>query len=178
MIRRKRSAAEALVYDSPMTLLQALRRIAVVSFGLLGMAVPTANAGVPATGVWGEITGERQSHSTANRAGTTIKMIDGSAVLERQPRVRVGSHTIIVHWTPKRGLRTSDRTLRLDVRSCKRYYVNAQFASPGSSLWQPVVDKVEDIPGCGAAAPGSEIPGKSGNPTSSEPSARSPGAPR
>ena len=57
-------------------------------------------------------------------------------------------HTIVVHWTPKGGLKTSDCTLRVDVRACKRYYINAQFASPGSSLWQPVVDKVEDIPGC------------------------------
>ena len=121
---------------------------------LLGIAI-TSRGAAPAAGPWGEITGERLTHST-NRAGTTIKTIDGLGVVERQPRLRPGMHTIVVHWTPKGGLKTSDRTLRLDVKACKRYYINAQFASPGSSLWQAVVDKVEDIPGCKLPGPPGE----------------------
>jgi len=129
---------------------------------LVAAGGPARAASVPA-GPWGEITGERQAHANTNRAGTTIKMIDGAPVLERQPRVRPGMHTVIVHWTPKGGLRTSDRTLRLDVKPCKRYYVNAQFASPGSTLWQAIVDKVEDIPSCklpGGSEPAAKAPAK------------------
>ena len=132
----------------------ALAPIVLVSVGASG-----AWAASPPAGPWGEITGERQSHTNMNRAATTIRMIDGAPVVERQPRVRPGTHTVVVHWTPKRGLRTSDRTLRVDVKPCKRYYVNAQFASPGSTLWQAIVDKVEDIPGCKAPA-GTEPSGK------------------
>ena len=116
-------------------------------------AAATGSAGTPPGGPWGEISGERQTHASTNRAGTTLKSIDGIAVVERQPKVRPGMHIVIVHWTPKRGLKTSDRTLRIDVKPCKRYYVNAQFASAGSSLWQAVVDKIEDIPACKAAGP-------------------------
>ncbi|MDQ6618270.1 MAG: hypothetical protein M3Z31_00985 [Pseudomonadota bacterium] len=125
-----------------------LGRIAAVVTVLL-TALP-APAGAAESGPWGEITGERVGRASANRGSTTIRLIDGLAVMERQPRVRVGPHSVTVHWASKRGLRTSDRTLRLDVKACKRYYVNAQFTSAGSSLWQPVVDKVEDIVACGA----------------------------
>ncbi|HZQ62706.1 MAG TPA: hypothetical protein VFC24_15235 [Casimicrobiaceae bacterium] len=125
-----------------------LKGFALAPLLLLTTPWPHASAGAPPAGAWGEITGERQSHTSANRAATTVKMIDGSAVVERQPRVRPGMHSVVVHWTPKRGLHTSDRTLRIDVKPCKRYYVNAQFASPGSTLWQAIVDRIEDIPGC------------------------------
>lgn len=107
-------------------------------------------AGTPPAAPWGEITGEHTSHTLSNRAGTTIKTIDGLAVVERQPKVRPGIHSVVAHWTPKRGVKTSDRVVRIDVKPCKRYYVNAQFASAGSSLWQAVVDRIEDIPGCKA----------------------------
>ena len=128
-------------------------------------AATPSSAAIPAAPPWGEVTGERLTHST-NRAATTIKNVDGLGIAERQPRVRPGMHTITVHWTPKGSLKTSDRTLRVDIKACKRYYINAQFASPGSSLWQPVVDRIDDIPGCkvpGAPteAPATKVPGKS-----------------
>jgi hypothetical protein len=66
-------------------------------------------------------------------------------------------HSILLRRIPKHGMHTSDRTLRVDTRPCKRYYINAQFSSPGSSLWQPVVDKVEDIAGCGLAVETPEV---------------------
>lgn len=115
--------------------------------------------------IWSEITGERFSHSSLNRSGTLIKMIDGYPTIDRKPRMKPGPHILVVQWIPKKGLRTSDRTLRLDMKPCKRYYVNAQFSSPGSALWQPIVDKVEDIAGCnlqptvGAAAAGKDTQG-------------------
>lgn len=114
--------------------------------GAIIAATPAAAAERGIT--WSEITGERFSHSSLNRSGTLIKMIDGYPTIDRKPWMKPGQHTLVVHWVPKKGLRTSDRTLRLDMKPCKRYYVNAQFASPGSALWQPVVDKVEDIAGC------------------------------
>jgi hypothetical protein len=109
------------------------------------LALPAV--GAPA-GAWSEITGERQTKSALNRAGTVVKLIDHQRVVERQPRVRPGFHVVVVQWVPRTGLTRSERTLRLDMKPCKRYYVHAQFASPGSSLWNPVIDKVEDIPGC------------------------------
>jgi hypothetical protein len=38
--------------------------------------------------------------------------------------------------------------MQLDIAPCKRYYLNAQFASGGGVDWTPVVDYVETVPGC------------------------------
>ena len=40
--------------------------------------------------------------------------------------------------------------LVIDVQPCKRYYVNAQYESPASPDWKPVIDYVWDIAGCKA----------------------------
>ncbi len=119
-----------------------------LALAALLLVAPSAHAApAPAMG-WSEITGERASHASANRGPVTIRRVDGQAVVDRHARFAPGPHAVIVQWQPKRGLRTSDRTLRLDLKPCKRYVINAQFASPGSSLWQAVVDRVDDIPGC------------------------------
>ena len=161
---KARQSGGALVYDRFM---HGARVLAIWTGWLLfciatasPAAVPTPGpipTPVPASTPWGEVTGERLTHST-NRAATTIKNIDGLGIAERQPRVRPGTHTITVHWTPRGSLKTSDRTLRLEVKACKRYYINAQFASPGSSLWQPVVDRIDDIPGCKVPGAATETP--------------------
>jgi hypothetical protein len=118
---------------------------------IVGLGTARAAMGEP----WSEVTGQRAAKSVLNRAGTTIKAVDGRPLLQGLARVTPGPHAVTVHWLPKKGLSTSDRVLRLDMKPCRRYFVHAQFASPGSTLWQPVVDKVEAIPGCevpGAAA--------------------------
>jgi hypothetical protein len=116
---------------------------------VLMLIASLAYAAAPPKGLpWSEITGERQSRSTLNRAGTVIKMVDSTPVIDRDIRLRPGLHVVVVQWRPRTGLRTSDRTLRVDLRPCKRYFVTAQFASPGSTLWQPVIDRTEDIYGC------------------------------
>ena len=37
----------------------------------------------------------------------------------------------------------------LDIEPCKRYYVNAQFENALSPRFEPVVDAVQGIAGCG-----------------------------
>ena len=107
-----------------------------------------APAGGAPEGAWSEVTGQRAAKSVLNRAGTTIKSVDGLPLSDKTARVRPGVHTLTVQWQPNKGLRTSDRVLRLDMKPCRRYYVHAQFASPGSTLWQPVVERAEEIAGC------------------------------
>lgn len=135
------------------------RRTAASAIGVLWMlslAAPVAAAVKGPT--WSEVTGERFSHSSMNRSATIIKSVDGHPALDRRPWMPPGHHVILVQWVPKKGLRNSDRTLRLELKACKRYYINAQFSSPSSALWQPVVDKVEDIAGCRMPAGGSDAP--------------------
>lgn len=124
---------------------------------LAGIMVPAGPACAAPGEPWSEVTGQRAAKSVQNRAETTIKAVDGRPLLEGVARVRPGRHSLTVHWLPKKGLRTSDRVLRLDLKPCRRYFVHAQFASTGSTLWQPVVDKVEEIPGCSAPA-GPDLP--------------------
>jgi hypothetical protein len=133
-----------------------------LALAALLLAAPSARAAAaPAVG-WSEITGERGSHASANRGPVTIRRVDGQPVVDRRARYAPGPHVVIVQWMPKRGLRTSDRTLRLDLKACKRYVINAQFASQGSSLWQAVVDRVDDIPGCRGTVSTDALPARVG----------------
>ena len=55
---------------------------------------------------------------------------------------------MVVQAPPQDGFRGTEKTLRLTIEPCKRYYINAQFATPIGPTWTPVVDYVEDIAGC------------------------------
>src|SRR5690349_19601745 len=81
--------AGGLVYDRSM---HGARAVAIwtgwLLFGIASAspAATPSSAAIPAAPPWGEVTGERLTHST-NRAATTIKNVDGLGIAERQPRV-------------------------------------------------------------------------------------------
>ena len=68
----------------------------------------------------------------------------------RPTMVEPGTHRIVVESLPRGGFRGGrTHAFTLTLAPCKRYYVNAQFAGAIGASFEPVVDEVESIPGCG-----------------------------
>ena len=65
-------------------------------------------------------------------------------------KVEPGRQRVVVASLPHAGNpggRQQDFTL--DIEPCKRYYINAQFENALSPRFEPVVDAVQGIAGCG-----------------------------
>jgi hypothetical protein len=103
---------------------------------------------------WSELAGYRYSRTTINRAPAIIKSVDGRHYTDRITKIEPGERTIVVQSLPRKGFQGSDKTLQLAIEPCKRYYINAQFASSVGPDWKPVIDYVDMVPGCKAAATG------------------------
>jgi len=99
---------------------------------------------------WSEISGNRYTRTTINRAPALIEKVDGNSAYASYPiKVEPGRHEIEMQgittgWPGGTDLHTMTMTLE----PCKRYYLNAQFVAPRQPRWDPVVDYVEDIAGC------------------------------
>ena len=116
---------------------------------LLLAALPAVAAAAERWGpTWSEVTGNLYSRAPMNRTAATIKQIDGKHETKRIVKVEPGRHDIVVASPMRKGFSGSDEHVAIDLEPCKRYYVNAQFEAPGQPRWEPVVDYVEDIPGC------------------------------
>ena len=103
---------------------------------------------------WSEVTGQRYNVTISNRRPAIIDRVDdrGSFPDPRVIRMTPGEHRLVVQgpapgWIGGPPL----HVMMLDAKPCKRYYVNAQFASPIQQEWTPVVDYVENIAGCQVA---------------------------
>ena len=97
---------------------------------------------------WSEVTGQRYTRTTMNRMPAIVKSIDGDDTTFKSTKVMPGDRLIRLQSPSRKGFQGTDQELRLTVEPCKRYYLNAQFASSVSRDWQPVIDHVEIIPGC------------------------------
>jgi len=99
---------------------------------------------------WSEISGNRYTRTTINRAPALIEKVDGNSAYASYPiKVEPGEHEIVLQgittgWPGGVDL----QTMKMTLEPCKRYYLNAQFAAPRQPRWEPVVDYVEDIAGC------------------------------
>ena len=62
-------------------------------------------------------------------------------------RIVVGS--VAPAWTPNGP---ELKVMMLDVKPCKRYYLNGQFNNDVQPVWTPVIDYVEEISGCTVVA--------------------------
>lgn len=99
---------------------------------------------------WSEITGAQYTRTKLNRLPAVVKSIDGVDTLKKIVKIRPGDRVITLQSPTRKGSSGTDQDLKLTVQPCKRYYLNAQFASGVGKDWEPVVDYVETIPGCKA----------------------------
>jgi hypothetical protein len=117
------------------------------------VAIPALVAGCATTSApWSEVIGERYHLAIADRAAVNIVSIGGRSAWAsgQATMVEPGTHRIVVESLPHGGFR-GGRTQAFDVtlEPCRRYFINAQFDSPISASFKPVVDAVEPIAGCG-----------------------------
>ena len=97
---------------------------------------------------WSEVTGNLISKTHKHRTAAIIKQIDGKYDSSRVVKVEPGKRTIVVQSPMRKGFSGTDATMELDLKPCKRYYINAQFKSGSGTAWEPVIEHVEKIPGC------------------------------
>lgn len=118
--------------------------------------VAAAAATVAVTGcqtwgpTWSEVSGARYTRIALDRRpGILIRVGNESVGREQQPfKVAPGTYPIEVQSPRHAGFQGSIKVLTVMVEPCQRYYINAQFESPASPDWMPVIDYVESIPGC------------------------------
>lgn len=97
---------------------------------------------------WSEVTGTRYHEAILDRQPAIIKSVDGRDYVDRVVKIDPGKHEITVQSLKRKGFQGSNAQMQIDVAPCKRYYLNAQFASSVGPDWKPVVDYVDTIPGC------------------------------
>ena len=98
---------------------------------------------------WSELSGDRYTRTTINRAPALIEKVDGYSAYASYPiKLDPGPHEIVLQGATRWPGGAPLRTMKLTLEPCKRYYVNAQFEAPGQPRWEPVVDYVENIAGC------------------------------
>jgi hypothetical protein len=116
-------------------------------------AIPALVAGCTTmTTPWSEVTGERFHLAIADREAVNIVSVGGTSgwASGRPTMVEPGTHRIVVESLPRGGFRGGrTHAFTLTLAPCKRYYVNAQFAGAIGASFEPVVDEVESIAGCG-----------------------------
>ena len=95
--------------------------------------------------------GRRYYQAQMNVSNASIASVDGKDYVQNPVRIDPGVHEITLETRPVGGFRFADkRTITLDVKPCKRYYFAAVRETALSQDWQPKVDYVEDIAGCGS----------------------------
>lgn len=100
---------------------------------------------------WSEVTGQRYNVTIPNRRPAIIDRVDnqGSFPDPNLIRIEPGERRLVVQgpapgWAGGPPL----HVMILNAEPCKRYYINAQFATTITQEWTPVIDFVEPIPGC------------------------------
>ncbi|MEO6927528.1 MAG: hypothetical protein ABI190_00050 [Casimicrobiaceae bacterium] len=100
---------------------------------------------------WSEISGSRYNVAILNRQPAVIESVDGNSAFPSRPiKLEPGHHEITITGVSQRPRAGGGelQKIALDVQPCKLYYINAQYASPVSVDYAPVVDYVDTIPGC------------------------------
>jgi hypothetical protein len=125
-------------------------RYLMVVLAVWGVGAIDANAAVFEKwgDTWSEVTGTRYHEAILNRRPAIIKSVDGRDYVDRIVKIEPGKHEITVQSLKRKGFQGSDAQMQIDVQPCKRYYLNAQFASGVGVEWKPVVDYVDTIAGC------------------------------
>jgi hypothetical protein len=108
-------------------------------------------AGCATTDTFSYLEGRRWHRAEMNTYDATIISVDGSHYLYQKPvRIDPGLRRIVVQAPPAAGFSYGEqRTIEMNVEPCKRYWFAAVKKSPLSQDFEPKVDYVEDIAGCG-----------------------------
>jgi hypothetical protein len=92
----------------------------------------------------------RYFRADMHSSNAAVISVDGKDYLQRPLRIEPGRHTIVLQAPPVGGFRYGEqRTIELDVEPCKRYYFAAVRKNALDQDWEPRVDYVEPIAGCG-----------------------------
>jgi hypothetical protein len=123
---------------------------------ILAFAAAIALSGCQTWGpTWSEVTGSRYFRAELNKSPTIIEQIDGNSAFPTRPiKIEPGVHLLTLQGVPLRpGWQGYLKEMKLDMKPCQRYYVNAKFEGPLTpSDWVPVIDYVEPIAGCTVVA--------------------------
>ena len=112
------------------------------------LVAPCASALEKIGPTWSEVTGLAYTRTHMNRLAAIVKSVDGTDTPRRITKIVPGERVIRLQSPSRKGSSGSDREIKLTVLPCKRYYLNAQFASSVGKDWEPVVDYVEPLTGC------------------------------
>lgn len=124
---------------------------------LSGLAIAAAAlvAGCATPDTFSELSGRRWSKAEINTFDVTIISVDGSHYIEKPTQlvqVQPGPRAIVVQGPASGGMRFGEqRTLKLDVQPCTRYWLEAKKANSLSQDFEPRVNYSEPIAGCGAS---------------------------
>ena len=97
---------------------------------------------------WSEVTGVRYNRVLADRWPARIVAVGDASVFTVPFKVAPGTYTVVVESPRHSGFAGTLQEMRLDIKPCLRYYINAQFRDPVQPEWTPVVDEAEPIAGC------------------------------
>jgi hypothetical protein len=102
---------------------------------------------------WSELSGARFDNLTAlNRKPALIEKVDDQSAYPTYPiKLEPGTHVVLVQGPYRQPGRGDLKTITINMEPCKRYYVNAQFDNLVRPNFEPVIDYVEPIAGCGSA---------------------------
>jgi len=98
------------------------------------------------------LTGARWHRAELNTFDVQIISVDGTHYVERRNQpvmIDPGPRTIVVQGPPTAGFNYGEqRTLKLDVQPCTRYWLEAKKANALSQDFEPRVNYSEPISGC------------------------------
>jgi hypothetical protein len=122
-----------------------------LNFALIA-AVGAVFAGCATTDTFSYLEGTRYFRANLYHYDASIISVDGTHYLLQRPvRIDPGVHKIVVQAPPAAGFRYGEqRTIELNVEPCKRYWFAAVKKNALAQDFEPKVDYVEDIAGCGA----------------------------
>ena len=108
-------------------------------------------AGCATTDAFSYLEGKRYFRANLNHYDATIISVDGTHYLMQKPvMIEPGMRKIVVQGPPANGFRQGEqRTIELNVEPCKRYWFAAVKKNSLAQDFEPKVDYVEDIAGCG-----------------------------
>ncbi len=132
-----------------------MKRIAAIA--LLACAALPLLGGCATSDTFSQLTGQRWSRTELNTFDVIIISVDGTSYIERPGapvRVQPGVREVVVQG-PAAGFRFGEqRTLKLDVQPCTRYFLEAKTQNSLSRDFEPRVNYTEPIAGCGVKKQG------------------------
>lgn len=117
------------------------------------LAASALLAGCATSQTFSQVTGQRWLRAELNTFDVLVISVDGTSFIERPGapvRVDPGLREIVVQGPSTAGFRFGEqRTLKLDVQPCTRYFLEARKANSLSQDFEPRVNFSEPIAGCG-----------------------------